>query len=197
MIRTKLYVVTAALAFLALLAPSAMAETGTLCEEDTTASGCEAAEASHVHFTTLSEEPAKLLSNTVNVRCDTLFLGEALELGAPLIIHGNYTYTNCETFSGGECKSVAEVSTDSLLEVLKTGSEVAEVADTGEVLVECVSIHCVFKGTGLKAVAEGSLKSGHLTIEEQALNKVSGLLCPKTATLDLLLESLTEFFIRE
>jgi len=177
-------------------AASAMAENTTLCETDTAELGCAGEiEAEHVHLATLEGSPALLLS-TVNIECDVLFLGDALALGAPLVLHGAFTYSNCQTFSGGECKSVTEVSTDSLLEVLKTGEEEAEVTFTGEVLMECIGLHCVYNRKGLSAAAEGSLGSGHAVIEKQQLSKVSGLLCPKLLQLDITAGWLTELFIR-
>jgi len=184
----------AAMAFVG--ATSAMAENTTLCEEDSATLTCPAAEeAEHVHFSTLAGVPALLLS-TVNVECTALFLADALALGAPLVLHGAFTYTNCQTFSGGECKSVVEVSSSSLLNVLKTGSEAAEVTGAGEVLVECVGLHCVYKGEGLKGAAQGSLGTGHTVISGQEVKKVSGLLCPKTSKLDISTGSLTELFVR-
>jgi hypothetical protein len=185
----------AAMAFVG--ATSAMAENTTLCESDTAELGCATGtEASHVHFATLSGSPALLLSSVVNVKCDALYLGDSLGLASPLVLHGSFTYSNCETFNSGECKSVVQTSASALISVLKTAVELGEVTGEAEVLVECVGIHCKYNGVGLKGHAEGSLGSGHTVITKQTVNKVSGFLCPKTATLDITTGSLTSLYIR-
>jgi hypothetical protein len=187
----------AAMAFMG--ASSAMAEDTALCEgSDPSGSTCAGAtEASHVHFT--ASVPALLLSSAINVEClSVLFLGDTLALGKPLVIHGNFTYSNCHELNNANVPCTAtQVSTSALIEILKNGSETGEVKGTAEVLVECSGfIHCVYNGTGLNGSAEGSLGSGHTTITKQTVNKVSGFLCPKTATLDILTESLTALYIR-
>jgi hypothetical protein len=187
----------AAMAFVG--ASSAMAESTALCEgSDPTGTTCSGATvASHVHFTTPTTEKAHLLSSAINVVCDALYLGDTLALGAPLVIHGNFTYSNCNEEGGTTKCSATQTSTSALIEILKNGSEKAEIKGTAEVLVECSGfIHCVYNGVGLVGAAEGSLGSGHTTITKQTTNKVSGFLCPKTATLDILTESLTALYIR-
>jgi hypothetical protein len=191
----------AAVAAMALVgATSAMATNTILCEEDSAGSGCPPTalpEATHVHYTTLTGAKAELLSSIVNVKCAVLYLGNSLGLAAPLVIHGNFTYSSCETEIGSAC-TATELSSSALINVLKTGAETGTVTGKGEVLVECgILIHCVYDGTGLAGAAQGSLGNGHVTITKQTLNKVSGFLCPKTATLDILTGSLTSLYIRE
>jgi hypothetical protein len=112
------------------------------------------------------------------------------------VIHGNFSYSNCKDEVGSTC-TASEVSTSASLNVLRNGTEKAEVTGTGEVLVECGTfIHCVFNGTGLTGAVEGSLDSGTTTISKQKMTKVSGFLCPKTATLDLTTTPLTATYIR-
>jgi hypothetical protein len=189
----------AAVAAMALIgATSAMATNTVLCEEDSAGATCPAGQTpAHVHFSTLTGVKAELLSSIVNVKCEVLYLGLTLGLGAPLIIHGNFTYSGCETESGGAC-TAKELSTSALIEVLKTGSETGSVTGNGEVLVECGAlIHCVYNGVGLEGSAQGALGNGHVTITKKTVNKVSGFLCPKTATLDILTGSLVPLYIRE
>jgi hypothetical protein len=146
-----------------------------------------------VHFTIHLE----LLTSAINILCEVLYLGDTLALGAPLVIHGNFTYSNCHEEGGTTTCSAVQTSSSALLEALKSGSETAEVKFSYELLMECAGfIHCVYNGVGLKAAEEGSLGSGHITIGKQTVNKVSGFLCPKTATLDVLWESLTALYIR-
>jgi len=192
-----LCVITAVAAMALVGTTSAMAESTALCEEDTAELGCEEAlQASHVHFNTPSGEPAHVLSTTVNIVCDTLYLGDTLELGSPLVIHGNFTYSNCKREGTATSCSAKELSSDSLLELLKTGTELGTVSTEFEVLFECPLIfHCVFNGTGQKWTAVGPLheEPGE---SKTTLNKVRGLLCPKTAVLDIWLEPLTALYIR-
>jgi hypothetical protein len=166
-------------------ASSAMAESTQLCSGDPTGSGCGTA-VTHVHETTLAGEANQgiLLSKVIDVRCDVLFLGDTLGLGAPLIIHGHFTYSGC---SGG-CV-VTEESADSLIEVLKLSHETADVTGEGEVRVHCgFFINCVYNGEELKATAKGPLLSsetnGEATINGQETNRVSGF-CPEHAFLDI------------
>jgi hypothetical protein len=187
-----------AIAAMALVgATSAMAESTAICEgSDPGGSTCPGSEASHLHFATSSSEPALILSSIVNVACQVLYLGNTLGLGAPLIIHGNFTYSKCETESGGAC-TATELSSSALIEFLKNGSEKAEVTYNAEVLVECGAlIHCVYNGAGQKWVGVGSLGTDNMSETKTTLNKVSGFLCPKTASLDIWLGALTKLYIR-
>src|SRR5436190_2230106 len=90
-------------------ASSAMAENTTLCSNDSEES---CTEITHVHETTLAGEAnqATLLSSVINVKCDVLFLGDTLGPGEPLLIHGHFTYSNCNN----SCV-VTEESADSLI----------------------------------------------------------------------------------
>src|SRR5262245_40795891 len=99
-------------------ASSAMAGATTLCGGDS--SPCEAV--SHVHETTLNGAKAILLSSP-DVECDVLFLGDTLTgTSAPLVIHGNFTYSNCE----GGCEATEE-NGPTEIKVLRTASELSTV----------------------------------------------------------------------
>src|SRR5436190_6692057 len=135
-------------------ASSAMATTTALCSNDS-ASAC--TEITHVHETTLAGEAnqATLLSSVINVKCDVLFLGDTLMTEGPLLIHGHFTYTNCNN----SCV-VTEESTDALIEVARTAHETASITGEGEVRVHCgFFINCVYNGEGLAGVAKGKLLS--------------------------------------
>lgn len=168
-------------------ASSAMAESTALCNEDsTTCAGGHLV--THVHEVTLTGKKAKLLNSLMTVECDVSFLGDTVkELGAPLVIEGNFTYTNC-----GSCE-VEEIGGPSIVNVLRTGHETASVTGEGEVHVKCSAINCYYNGEELLGTAKGPLlsteTSGEVSIAGQATNKVKGTFCPSTAFLDIVIAS--------
>ena len=186
---------------------SAMAENTALCKvmngsgSDET---CPAGQlASHVHEETLASEPAKLLTSILTIVCATLFLGDVTTtglLGNPLTILGKFTYSSCTT----GCEAT-EVSTHTVLTVLKVGHELAEVkAATGaglaEVLVKCGKVlHCVYNGEGLVGHGLGPLLSTHangdVIVTKQPVKHVSGTLCPATSELDITTTPLEALYI--
>src|SRR5262245_26777297 len=90
-------------------ASAAMAESTALCKLDS--SPCPAGESfTHLHETSVVK--VKFLGSP-EMQCDALFLGDASELGSPLLIEGKYTYTNC----GAGC-SITEENGPAGLEVL-------------------------------------------------------------------------------
>jgi hypothetical protein len=180
-------------------ASSAMAEATQLCSGDPTGSGC-GTSITHVHESTLPGEAnqAILLSNILNVKCDVLYLGDTLgslaNSGIKLVIHGHFTYTNCNN----SC-TVTEESTNSLVEVEKRVHETASVVGSGEVRVHCgFFINCVYNFVGLEATAHGPLLSneinGDATILGQEMNKVEGF-CPEHVFLDIKTTPLTATYI--
>jgi hypothetical protein len=172
----------------------AVAEETSLCLADFPESACSEKQiASHVHL--VSSGKAELLT-TLNVECDVLFLGDTLsESGAPLLIDGNFTYTNCNN----SCITTEE-NGPSKIKVLKEGHETAKVTGEGLVKLFCSgSINCRYTGTGLTAIAKGPLlataKTGEVSIKDQIVNKESGSLCPSTAKLDIVLTPLSATYI--
>jgi len=164
-------------------ASSAMGEATTLCKKDE--SPCPTKEIiSHVHETTLTGAKGKLLTSIVNVECDVLFLGDTTAgTSNPLVITGNFTYTNC-----GSC-TVEEVGGGVEIKVLKLGHETADVTGEGEVHVNCSGLNCTYNGEGLLGTGKGPLLStetnGEVKLTEQVAKKVSGLFCPSTSKLDI------------
>ena len=172
-------------------ASSAMAGNTQLCSSE----ACGTA-VTHVHETTLSGAKATLLSSVINVTCDVLCLGDTLGLGAPLIIHGDFTYTNC---NNGNC-TVTEVSSDALIEVLRLSHETVDVTGEGEVNVHCgFFINCTYNGEGLEGSAKGPLLStesnGDVSISGQETSLVSGF-CPEHAFLDIKTTPLSATYIK-
>jgi len=97
-----------------------------------------------VESTALCEEDTSTIRNEETEELE--LLGDTVKpLGEPLEITGNFTYTNC---SNG-CE-VNEVSEHSLVKVLRLGHELGDVEGEGQVLAECSSFHCVYKGSGLR-----------------------------------------------
>ena len=147
----------------------------------------------HVHEATLSGKPAVLLSSAGNVLCEALLLGHSLGLGAPLVIHGHFTYSGCvrhKIFGGTEGCMVSEVSSDSLIEVLSLGHESASITGEGEVNVHCGSfINCTYNSEGLKATATGPLlaatENGEVKLTNQTTHSTEGPFCPETGKLDI------------
>jgi hypothetical protein len=170
-------------------ASSAMAESTTLCSGD--GSGCGV---THVHETTLAGAKEKWLTSIVNVECDALFLGNTVSaLSSPLVITGEFTYTNC-----GSC-TVTEVGGGDEVKVLRLGHETADVTYEFEIHVNCSGLNCTYNGEGLLGTGKGPLLSsetnGSVTITEQVLKKVSGLFCPSTSKLDITVTPLSATYI--
>ncbi len=186
----------AAMAFAGAGAGSAMAESTALCPEDKTDSGheCTGGAVTHVHEATLSGKKAVLKTSILTVECDVLFLGDALsEEGAPLAIHGSFTYTNC-----GSC-TVAEENGPAEIRVLREGHETASVTGEGLVHVTCSGLNCRYNGVGLKGTAKGPLlateTNGEVSLTEQSTNKESGLFCPSTSKLTITTTPLSATYI--
>jgi hypothetical protein len=171
-------------------ASSAMAESTGLCMED--ANPCVASE--HVHETTLSGAKAILLAKP-EVKCDVLFLGDALSSsGNPLIIHGSFTYTNCE----GGC-SAEEENGPTEIKVLKEGTELAKVTSgtgtgAGLVHLECpFGVDCYYVGSGLVGHALGPLTAGggvetngQVSLSNQTVAEEDpSFFCPDSGKLDI------------
>jgi len=173
-------------------AASAMAESTALCtaDEETCAEGHRI---THVHETTLSGTKAKLLTGLITVSCDVLFLGDVLNSGlvtnGALLIHGNFTYTEC-----GSCLVEELEGADALIKVLKEGHETAKVTYQYNWFVDCGSaaLECEYDGDGLLGTGKGPLLSsetnGSVTITNQVVHKHPGgtnSLCPNESKLDI------------
>jgi hypothetical protein len=187
-------------------ATSAMATIDTaLCLEDPSPSlACPSGKlVSHVHEETLEGEQGILLSSSLTVKCDVLFLGDVLTEGllakAPesLLISGKFTYANCNN----SCTATEE-NGPAHIKVLKTAHELAEVTGKGLVHLVCSGfINCRYIGEGLIGHGLGPLLSGEALpngatqISGQTTKKESGSLCPSTAKLDLVTHPLVPTYI--
>jgi len=196
-IKTLALAAVTALAALAFVGVSpAMAGHTALCAEDETL--C-AEPITHVHEETLTGAKAKLLSSVLNVECDVLFLGDTLvALANPLVIHGAFTYSNCNN----NC-IVEEENGPAVLKILREESELAKV--TGRFLIHMICsgfINCRYKPEGLVWHGLGPLTSsetnGSIVISEQPLEKDfpnPGSLCPTTTKLDITTTPLEPVYI--
>jgi hypothetical protein len=177
---------TALMAMAFLGASSAMAGNTQLCkaDEDPCAAGNVIA---HIHEETVAGAPATVLTSIGNITCNALFLGLTLGLGAPLVIHGNFTYTGC--LRNGNACTVTEVSTSTLINVLKTAAETASSTLEFEINVHCgLFINCTYNGEGLVGTTKGPLlaaPNGESFINGQNLLHVGGGICPETGKLDI------------
>jgi hypothetical protein len=145
-----------------------------------------------VHETSIGK--AKLLASP-EVQCDVLFSSTSVgALGAPQIVEGHFTYTNC----GCPVKEVA--GTTASIEVLKEGHETAKVTGEAEINVNCFGISCTYNGEGLKGTAKGPLLSvetrpnGEVSLSEQEVAG-GGFFCPSKAKLDITTTPLSATYI--
>jgi len=148
----------------------------------------------HVHEVSVGK--GKLLAGSITVECDVLFLSTSVgALGAPQVIEGNFTYSNC-----GSC-SATEENGPSAIEVLKEGHETTKVTGEGLVHVNCSGINCRYTGEGLAGTGKGPLLStqanGEVSISEAVTEKESGFFCPSTSKLDLTTTPLSATYISE
>jgi len=174
------------------VASSAMAGNTQLCKSDTSPCG---SAVTHVHEATLAGAKMTLLNNVVKVECDALFLSTSVGgLGAPQMIEGRFTYTNCSN----NCV-VKEVGGPALVEVLKTGHETA--SDTMAVVISAKCgflLDCEFAFTGAAGTARGPLlaseTNGEVVISGQSPFIVHGF-CPGSSFLDITLTPLSATYI--
>jgi hypothetical protein len=155
-----------------------------------------------VHEVTQEEKRAALLTNLGNVECNVLFSGEVLSdtTNGPAFVSGNFTYTTC-LFKGAACE-VKEVSKSSSLTILKEAHETGTAKLKGEFSVKCgFSINCTFSEESLAGVAKGALLStlanGEVSINGAAIKKITGVICPKEAKLDMTTSPLTKTFLAQ
>jgi hypothetical protein len=159
-------------------ASSVMAESTQLCSSDPGAGSCGSAVTS-VHGVSVGK--IKLLASP-EVQCDALFSSTSVgALGAPQVIEGHFTFTNCG------CTVKEKAGTTAKINVLKEGHETASVTGEAEIIVTCFGIECTYKGTGLKATAKGPLLSteanGEVNLSEQEVSG-KGTFCPSHAKID-------------
>ena len=138
------------------------------------------------------------INSVSNVLCDVLFLGDVKEESAPGVIVGGFTYTNCVDEKPNAC-TLTEESGPAEIKVLEEGHETGSATIKGLVKVVCSGISCKYSGENLKGSAKGPLlakqKNGEVAIQEQTINKISGLLCPSTAKVDLTTTPLAEIYL--
>jgi hypothetical protein len=189
----------AALMAMAFVGASSALATGStaLCKTD--AFECPAGNTiSHIHEVSVGK--GLLLSSLPRIECTVLFLGDALRnaegnaLANPLLIHGHFTYTACNNF----CSVSEPANQDSLIEVLRLGTELADVTvqegvegeegGKGEVIVACPFFNCRYNFQGLEAHGLGPLLvgsgNGQVKVEGQEISPESGG-CPAQTFLDL------------
>ena len=128
-------------------------------------------------------------------QCDVLFLGDVSEPGAPQLVEGKFTYTNCNQKCTRE-----EVNGPANLNFLKTGHETAEFGGEGEIHSHCDGfLDCTYSFKNLIGLAKGPLLSletnGEIRYEKQLLTKVSGTFCAKEAKLSATFTPLEPIYI--
>jgi hypothetical protein len=195
-------VAIAALMAMAVGAGSATAESTALCDIDPGTGSEEVCPSghlvTHVHEATLSGNKAVLLNGYVDIECDVLFLGDTVaSLGAPLLITGTFTYTNCQNFC-----TITEENGPATIEVLKLGHETAEVLVDSLIFMNCDPpfLECYYNGEALQGTAKGYLLSsesnGEISLQKQELVLDQwGFLCYESIALDIVIAPLTATFI--
>jgi hypothetical protein len=189
---------------------SAMAETTALCKEDTGDNLCpQAKRANQIHLLTqklqngqLVEAKAKFLTGGLTVECTILYLGTvqtAGELGSPLKVEGDFTYTECN----GGCEAYETEGSPGILWFLKeggVGSELAKVTGEATIALVCFDWWCEYNFVNLVGHFLGPLTpthKGHLTYTDVVLNLVQGtFFCPDVTKLDALFLSLESLYVR-
>jgi hypothetical protein len=182
----------AAMAFVG--ASSASASTTALCSVNE--SPCAAGNlVTHVHYV----DPSPILLSTINVQCNALFLGDALGLvtNGPVLVHGSFTYTNCN--EGCEVEDLK----GGLILVLRTAANLGEVKGDGfEISVTCLGvIECEYTGANLVGHGLGAnlpTTAGDVSISEQQVDHKSRSIldiCPAKAKLDAKFVSLADMYL--
>jgi hypothetical protein len=185
----------ALMAMASLGASSAIAGNTELCMADE--SPCAAGNAiAHVHEETVAGAPVTMLTSLGNITANALFLGLTLGLGAPLVIHGNFTYTGA--LRNGNACTITEVSASALIEVLRTAAETATITPEFEINVHCGPfINCTYNGGG-QGTAKGPLlaaPNGESSTSEAVMHHVGGGICPETFKLDIRMTPLLATYI--
>lgn len=199
LIRTFGLAVMAAVAAMAFLgASSAMAEPTQLCASHPAADESCSNPATSVHFVSVDhdgdgDKHALLLTNVLDVECESLVSGTVLGLASPQVAHAEVVYSNC--------LGICDVNTEEngLISGLKEGFELASLTATGyKVHVVCgIVINCTYTAQGLVGHGEGPLLAGgngRVTYEEDVV-KGTGIACPSVAELDAVFESLTPVYV--
>jgi hypothetical protein len=140
----------------------------------------------HVHETSAGK--ARLLTGTLDVECDALFLGDASSStgpGAALVLEGAFTYDRCTA----GC-IVTEESLPVEIAVLKLGHEARYLHGYSLVHVNCEGIsNCTYKSRSMRGTGRDASLSerpnGEVSLQGQTTNKESGLLCLDFAKLDV------------
>jgi hypothetical protein len=189
-----LAVLTALMAMAFVGAGSAMAESTELCAGDPgtgETATCPPGEAV-LSFHKVSVGKAQLLASP-EVQCNVLFESTKVgAAGAPQVIEGHFTYTNCG------CTVKEKSGTTAKINVLREGHETASVTGEAEIIVACFGIECTYKGTGLKGTGKGPLLSteanGEINLLEQEVTG-KGAFCPSKGKLDIKATSLAAAYV--
>lgn len=178
---------------------SAMAETTSLCSVDE--NPCATANRlGSIHEESVGK--ARFLTSIGTTECNVLFSGTlSTTLANPLVISGNFTYSNCEL--GGSSCTLTEENGPAELKVLKEGHEAAKRTLEYLVHLQCGTfIDCSYTGVGLIATVKGPLLSaqvpdnGEASLSGQETTKeTGGFLCAKTMKLDITTTPLVATYI--
>lgn len=189
---------------------TASAEETSLCQEDRVETPeehelpCpEEKVATHIHLeSNAGTQKVKLITSSLELEdteCNALILGDTIEpSGAPLLIEGKITYTNCTKNCTIE---VIEGEEPSFFNVLKVGFEKATVAWPNEniLFAKCPFWSCYFSSWEGPTTYIGPLlstvKNGEILIQERELFKLKGSSCPFSTTLTVRFEPLELLFL--
>lgn len=187
--KIRLIVLTSLVAglFAAFGPASAMAESTQLCSTDT--EPC-ANPITHLHPTGSST----LLTNVLNVECNTLFLGSSGALGSQQPLEGSFTFSSCS--NGCEANELEEESPG---EVERSGHELGWWHFYIRILWRCgFFFHCTFRfriWMHYRGPLLASLSNGEFTVSEEEVERESGF-CPEQAYFDATLTPLSATYIK-
>jgi hypothetical protein len=197
-----LAVLTALMAMAFVGAGPAMAESTELCGLDpgteSTAPCPEGEAVVSIHEVSVGKARVLTISQIQpEIECNVLFAStqigtKAGTAGAPLVIKGHFTYTNCE------CPVKEKSGATTEIKVLREGHETAKVTGKLDISINCLGIFCVYNGTELEGTGKGPLLStqanGEVTFNEQEVEG-SGGFCPSKGKLDITMTPLAPTYI--
>lgn len=189
---------------MAILASTAMGESISLCKvnEDPCAAGNQLSSVHLVAGTTVLKTSllTVLCLSSLALITNGIF-GPTLATNPIHYVTQTLTFSNCGSNAAHNNCTMQNLSTIGLVDVQKTAANlgIAE-ALRAEVLINCSGfVHCVYGGSMGGIAVEGAehkgISNGMFTFNELSIPKISGTLCPSSASLTALYEPTQEVYV--